>query len=126
MSFTVEPQPLEGAGVRLEPLEPEHAPGLFAIGQEAGDWLYMPRGEFTSLADTENWIAEAQAANESGEHIGFAIRDLDSGRLAGSSRYLNIRPPHRSLEIGYTWLGPDFQRISCKQRGQTVPAEPRF
>ncbi|MBA56425.1 MAG: GNAT family N-acetyltransferase [Pseudomonadales bacterium] len=110
MSFTVSPLVLEGPGVRLEPLQPEHAEALYAIGQEAADWLYMPRGEFRSLADTQAWISEAQQLAEQGEHTSFAIRDLQSGRLAGSSRYLSIRAPHRSLEIGYTWLGRDFQR----------------
>ena len=110
MSFNVSPLVLEGPGVRLEPLQPDHAEALYAIGQEAEDWLYMPRGELSSLTDTHNWIAEAQRSAEQGESIGFAIRDLDSGKLAGSTRYLGIRPPHYSVEIGYTWLGRDFQR----------------
>lgn len=110
MSFAVSPLVLEGPGVRLEPLHEDHAEALYAIGQEADDWLYMPRGELSSLADTRDWIAEAQHSAEQGESIGFAIRDLETDRLAGSSRYLNIRPHHKGLEIGYTWLGRDFQR----------------
>jgi len=110
MALTVRPLVLEGYGVRLEPLTAEHAAALYSIGQQAEDWRYMPRSEFTSLADTRCWLEEAQALAELGEQIGFAIRDQVSGCLAGSTRLLNIRPAHRSLEIGYTWLGRDFQR----------------
>lgn len=110
MSFSVRPLTLEGHGVRLEPLQRGHGPELYAIGQQAEDWLYMPRSEFSSLEDTLAWLKEAETLAEQGDHIGFAIRDLVSGHIAGSTRYLSIRPPHRSLEIGYTWLGRAFQR----------------
>lgn len=110
MSFDVCPMVLQGPKVRLEPLHPDHADELYRIGGETQDWLYMPRAELSSLEDTQHWIAQAQTLAAQGEHISFAIGDLNSGRLAGSSRYLSIRPPHRSLEIGYTWLGKEFQR----------------
>lgn len=110
MPFTVTPVTLEAQGVRLEPLDQQHADGLYAIGQHEQDWLYMPRGSFESLADTRQWIEEAHTLAAAGEHISFAIIDTTTNRIAGSSRYLAIRAPHRGLEIGYTWLGRDFQR----------------
>ena len=63
MSFNVSPLVLEGPGVRLEPLQPDHAEALYAIGQEAEDWLYMPRGELSSLTDTHNWQFRSQTAD---------------------------------------------------------------
>jgi len=110
MPFTVSPVTLQGKGVRLEPLAPHHAEGLYAIGQEDQDWLYMPRGPLTSLADTQQWISEAMELAQGQQQISFAIIDTHSDQVAGSSRYLSIRPAHKGLEIGYTWLGREFQR----------------
>ena len=106
----VTPVTLENRWVRLEPLAPQHAEELYAIGQQADDWLWMPRPCFTSQDDTCHWISEALQQQDKGLQIPFAIRDLESGRLAGSSRYLNIRAKDRGLEIGWTWLGREFQR----------------
>ncbi len=106
----VKPLTLENRWVRLEPLAPHHAEGLWAIGQQADDWLWMPRPCFQSLDDTRQWINEALQHQDKRLLIAFAIRDLASGELAGSTRYLNIRAKDRGLEIGWTWLGRAFQR----------------
>lgn len=110
MTFDVRPVLLENTWVRLEPLQPRHAEALFAIGQDAGDWAYMPHGCFTSLAHTRSWIADALTLQEKGEQVSFVIFDRSSGAVAGSTRFLNIRRRDRGLEIGWTWLGRDFQR----------------
>ncbi len=109
MAMNVVPVTLENDLVRLEPLMLKHASGLFNIGQEAEDWAYLPRPCFQSLADTEEWILQAHRFLEQGEHISFAIIDRRSGLIAGSTRFLNIRAQHYGLEIGYSWLGRNFQ-----------------
>ena len=106
MTFDVHPVLLEGEHVRLEPLSAEHAQGLFNCGQQAEDWAWMPRGCFVDLSDCKQWIEEALAAPD---QLAFAIVETDKGRAVGSSRYLTIRPEHRGLEIGWTWLGRDWQ-----------------
>lgn len=98
---------LVGERVRLEPLAERHADGLYRQGRRAEDWAYMPRSCFADLEDTRRWIAEALATPG---HRPFAIIDIASGEVAGSSRYLNIREAHRGLEIGWTWLGRPWQR----------------
>lgn len=110
MSFTFEPLILKAKGVRLEPLSQSHCQGLFNIGQEANDWLYMPRPCFTNMDDTAMWIDQALHLAQENAHISFAIIDQASGAVAGSSRYLAISPENRRLEIGYSWLGKKFQR----------------
>lgn len=107
MSFDVQPVVLEGRRVRLEPLSQEHAQGLYNRGQQAEDWAYMPRGCFVDLADCRHWIDEANAATD---RVAFAIVERQQDRAVGSSSFLNIRTPHRGLEIGWTWLGRDWQR----------------
>jgi len=107
MSFEVTPVVLEGEYVRLEPLAEEHVGGLFNRGQEAEDWAYMPRSCFVDLADCRHWVSESIATPDC---LPFAIVETEKGLPVGSSRYLNIRAEHRGLEIGWTWLGRDWQR----------------
>lgn len=105
--FQPKPVTLYGEHVRLEPLAVEHAQGLFNRGQDHGDWAYMPRGYFVDQADCKQWINEAGRAED---QIAFAIVETARDRAVGSTRFLAIRTEHRGLEIGWTWLGRDWQR----------------
>ena len=109
MSLQVKPVVLEGESLRLEPLGQQHAQGLYNRGRNAGDWAYMPRACFVDLADARQWVDEALADDS---QLPFAIIENGKGKIVGSSRYLNIRGEHRSLEIGWTWLGQDWQRTA--------------
>lgn len=109
MSLRIVPVILKGSAVRLEPLCAEHAQGLYNRGRVKADWAYLPRGCFVDLADTRHWIDEALATPG---HLPFAIVDVAKDRVVGSTRYLNIRHEHRSMEIGWTWLGQEWQRTA--------------
>ena len=110
MTFDPQPVRLEGRHATLEPLALRHADQLFEAGKHAGIWEYMPRAPLASLADTTTLIREALAEEAAGTQIPFAIIDARSGKAAGSTRYLEIRRAHLGLEIGWTWLGPAYQR----------------
>ncbi|MDQ3139246.1 MAG: GNAT family N-acetyltransferase, partial [Pseudomonadota bacterium] len=43
------------------------------------------------------------------DRIGYAVRDLASGALAGTTSFLKIDPDHRKLEIGFTFFRPEFR-----------------
>lgn len=103
----VEPLILHGDGVRLEPLQQQHANGLYNRGRNAADWSFLPRPCFIDMADTRQWIDEALQAPH---QLPFAIIEDGKDKVVGSTRYLNIRPEHRALEIGWTWLGQQWQR----------------
>lgn len=107
MSLDVKPVELSGEGVRLEPLSQDHAQGLYNRGRSAQDWAYMPRSCFIDQADVRQWIDEALAADK---QQAFAIVETQKNKVVGSTRYLNVRPEHRSVEIGWTWLGQEWQR----------------
>ena len=109
-SFDPQPVRLEGRRATIEPLELRHASALFEVGSESTVWRYLPRGAFRSVADATGWVQEALEDQAAGAQIPFAIIDAESGKVAGSTRYLEIRPEHWGLEIGWTWLGPAFQR----------------
>ena len=100
----VEPGTLEGQRVRLEPLQQSHATALYSICQDPAIWRYMSYKQPTALGEMEAWIALALDAQECGTEVPFAIRDRGTGQVLGSTRYLNIMPKDRGLEIGWTWL----------------------
>ena len=111
---TFDPQQvtLEGMHVRLEPLARRHAVDLYEVGRDETIWRYMPRPPLKSLEDTQGWIDEALAVSAGGTQIPFAIIERASNRAVGSTRYLDIRRNDRGLEIGWTWIGAQFQRTA--------------
>jgi RimJ/RimL family protein N-acetyltransferase len=119
----VQPLMLQGEHVRLEPLGSQHAQGLFSRGQQRDDWDYMPRGCFVDLADCRHWIDEALATPG---QLPFAIVETSKNRAVGSSRYLAIRSEHRGLEIGWTWLGRDWQRTPVNTESKLLLLQHAF
>ncbi len=104
--MSIEPVTLRGHWARLEPLRPEHAADLFAAGQTPEVWAYLWRGPFTSPEDTREWIEGTVRGAADGSQIPFAIIQTETGRAVGSTRYMDVVPRDRRLEIGWTWLTP--------------------
>lgn len=94
---------------RLEPLAKAHAADLLHAGADPAVWLYSFSQQPRTLADAEHYVRDALAAK--GE-LPFAIVNRADGRAIGSTRYLDILPAHRSVEIGATWIGTPWQRTS--------------
>jgi RimJ/RimL family protein N-acetyltransferase len=96
---------LEGQLVGLEPLHPQHEDGLFAAAQHPEVWQWLaPVGESREYFSA--WFNTSLAESEAGREGVFATLDCTTGEPIGSTRYLNLREPHRGLEIGWTWLTP--------------------
>jgi RimJ/RimL family protein N-acetyltransferase len=95
---------LEGRIVVLDPLAREHERGLFAAAQDAEIWRWMSYNAVESPERFHAWFEDALRASNAGEEAAFAILSTESGNPIGSTRYLTIRPEHRGLEIGWTWL----------------------
>ena len=110
MLFDPGPVNLQSSRVRLEPLCADHAGKLYEVGRDETIWKLLPRAAFSSAGDAPGWIDAALAEMQAGHRIPFAIIDRRSGRIAGSTSYLDIQRDHRTLEIGWTWLGKAFQR----------------
>lgn len=106
----IKPITLTGKFVRLEPLSEDHIPGLTGIGAGQDFWGFMLYGDIKSEADMSNWVLDIMERGKRGGDLPFAVIHLESGRVAGATRYLNIMPHDRGLEIGGTWYGKEFQR----------------
>jgi RimJ/RimL family protein N-acetyltransferase len=115
----VRPIALEGRGVRLEPLSHDHLPGLIEVGLAAELW-HWTQANIRTAADMNAYVETALAAAEQEREVPFAIIEQASGRVVGSSRYLAIEPLHRRLEIGYTWVAPDWQRTAINSEAKLL------
>jgi RimJ/RimL family protein N-acetyltransferase len=94
----------EGRLVTVEPLAPEHAQGLLAAAGEAAVFEWLPEDLGSSMGQLEQWLEAALDAAAAGREVPFAI--LAEGSPVGSTRFMEIRPEHRRVEIGWTWLVP--------------------
>ncbi|HWH10547.1 MAG TPA: GNAT family protein [Solirubrobacteraceae bacterium] len=97
---------MRGALVGLEPLAPEHEDELFEVAGPAEIWDWWPFNPAVDRATFHAWMDDVLAADAAGAEVRFATRELASGRLVGSTSYCTLRPEHRGLEIGWTWLTP--------------------
>jgi len=100
---------LEGSLVRLEPLEFAHLDSLCEIGLVPELWRWIPTA-MRNKRDMRAYIETALAWRREGHALPFAIIHKPSGKPIGSTRYGNIVPEHKRLEIGWTWIAPAFQR----------------
>jgi RimJ/RimL family protein N-acetyltransferase len=112
MTNWVTPVTLTGRYVRLEPMTEAHIPALAEIGVGQSFWDFMLYGRMDTEADMENWVRDILSRAAKGTDLPFVAVHLASGRVAGATRYLNISPEHRGLEIGGTWYGTEFQRTA--------------
>ena len=103
---------LTGKHVRLEPLDEKHIAGLAEIGRGHDFWKFMLYGEMKTEADFRYFVDDLLAREKKGTDLPFTVIHLATGRIAGSTRYLNIDRPNRGLEVGGTWYGPEFQRTA--------------
>jgi RimJ/RimL family protein N-acetyltransferase len=96
---------LEGSLVVLEPLGEEHADELWEAARAPEIWSWLAHiGKSREYFD--RWMQLTLTAAAEGKEGPFTTRDRRNGTVIGSSRYLNVRPPDRALEIGWTWLNP--------------------
>lgn len=91
---------LAAHGVRLEPLAGEHAPALLAL-VDPGLWFGMTSPVPTTVADVEAWVDAARRAEGT---LAFAVVGED-GEVRGSTRFYDLSPGQRRVEIGTTFYG---------------------
>jgi RimJ/RimL family protein N-acetyltransferase len=105
----VEPVVLEGSVVRLEPLSLDHLAGITEVGLDAELWRWTI-ANISSPADLRAYVVAALEAAAEGREVPFATLERSSGRVIGGTRFLAIDAHHRRLEVGYTWIAPQWQR----------------
>jgi RimJ/RimL family protein N-acetyltransferase len=111
------PTVLEHGGIRLEPLSYDHRDGLADAAADGELWQLW----YTSVPDpasTQAYIADALKGQDAGHMLPWAVRDLATNAIVGSTRYHDIVAAIDRVEIGYTWYAGRCQRTnvntSCK------------
>ena len=98
---------LAGNIVRLEPLTPEHVPGLQMAAEAAAT---SPFATVPSPETVEDYVAHSLARRDTGAYAPFAQVEVATGRVVGHTAYLTPRwmPDGRlfAVEIGSSWLSP--------------------
>lgn len=108
-SAFVLPVTLEGHNVRLTPLGMQHHDELAAAAADGELWNLR----ITSVPEPQNmaaYIEQALAMREQGNRFAFAVTDITTGAVVGTTSYHDIVPPIKRVEIGYTWYAKRTQK----------------
>ena len=112
MTRWIEPVTFAGDHVVLEPLERRHEAGLARAAADGALWQLW----YTSVPPPElvgEYVGAALGMREHQGAMPFAVVDRSSGEVIGSTRYCNVEPRHRRLEIGHTWYARHAQRTGA-------------
>ena len=126
MPFDPQPLLLEGRHVRLEPMTPGHAPGLFAAGRDPEIFKHLLIPPFAEEGDTVKYVQEALAAQATGAEVPLVTVRRSDSKVVGTTRYIDIRRAHRGLEIGWTWIAPEAQRTAINTEAKYLMLRQAF
>ncbi len=108
---------LKGVFVELVPLHEKHFADLEVLAREKGIWEFIP----INMGTREKCFQVFEHAiieREKGTQFPFVIVHQGENKIIGSTRLMNIEPKHKKLEIGWTWLHPDYWatavNLECK------------
>ena len=119
------PTTLEGTVVRLEPLTFDHLDGLTAVGLDPDLWR-LTTAVVSTPEEMHEYVGQALAEQRDGHSLPFATILRESGRVVGSTRFGNISPAHRKVEIGWTWIARDMQRTAVNTEAKYLMLEHAF
>lgn len=95
-----------GQQIRLDALDPlAHRTGLIGAGADSRIWDYILFTPADTPAGMDAHIAEIVQRRDAGLEVPYVIVRQHDDTIVGLTRFLDLRPAHRSLELG-TWLNP--------------------
>ena len=113
------PVVLEGRFVRLEPLTLDHLDALCEVGLDPDLWQWTT-AHVATRDDLRRYIETALAEQQAGTALPFATVEKATGTPVGSTRFGNIAPAHRRVEIGWTWIGRPWQRTAVNTEAKRL------
>lgn len=117
---------LIGSYVRLEPLGPEHAEGLYEAGKDPEIWRWLNIKQPSSLAEMRGMLEDDLVRLAAGTRVPWVQIDAVTGEVAGTTSYYEIEPAHRGLYIGGTWIGTRWQRTAMNTEAKLLLLERAF
>ena len=100
---------LEGEKVKLVPLDSSHKEELLKVASDGKLWELW----FTSVPsckNIDNYIAHALEQKKKGLQYPFVVINKNTREVIGCTRYYDLYPENRRLDIGYTWYAKKYQR----------------
>ena len=98
---------LEGELVRLEPMSLEHEDGLWEASRDERTWRWLSVLQPQTREELHAYVGDALVHAAAGVEMPLVTVRRADERIVGSTRYLALRPEHRTIEIGWTWLTPE-------------------
>lgn len=118
----IEAKMLEGAHVRLEPVDAAVREELrAALDCDPDNWHIQATCGMGAHFDGY-WAAMTGTPGR----IGYAVRDRQSGRLAGTTSFYAADPHHRTVEIGFTWFRPEFRGTAVNPEAKLLMLREAF
>lgn len=115
--WIIYPTTLTGPTVALVSLEKVHFTALESLAKDPRIWEHYPFDLSDSLRFQRIFTA-ALKEREKGSQFPFTIIERHSDQIVGSTRFLDIQPQHKKLEIGFTWIHPRYWgsqvNLECK------------
>ncbi len=111
--------------MRLEPLSPEHDEGLWLASRDPRTWRWLSVVQPSTREEWRSWTEQALAAGAACNEIPLVTVSYQDG-IVGSTRFLALRPEHRSLEIGWTWLHPSAWGTGANAEAKLLQLEHAF
>ena len=111
-SAPLAPVKLKGGIVRLEPLREEHLDALGEVAHHESLWLYT----MTRVSNESELRAYVKAALDmaaTGTALPFVTILNREDRVVGSTRFANYDRENGRIEIGWTWLAPQYHRTGA-------------
>ncbi|MEV6912983.1 GNAT family protein [Amycolatopsis sp. NPDC051071] len=108
---------LTGERVRLEPLTPGHAKGLFEAGADPEIWTWLSLRQPRDVAAAEAMVDDILA--DTGRRA-WAQLDTRTGEVAGTTSFYGISARHKTLSLGYTWIGTPWHRTGLNRESKLL------
>jgi RimJ/RimL family protein N-acetyltransferase len=102
---------LENNVVQLIPMELEHVEGIYEATQDKRIWEHMSV-DLTEKSCVLQYVQDALQKREHGTDIAFVIVNKKTEKIIGATWFLDISKQHKCLEIGSTWINPNFWRTN--------------
>lgn len=110
---------LEGRHVRLEPLSLQHLDALCAVGLDPDLWRWTTN-HVATRDDMRRYVETALAEQQTGVSLPFATVERATGTVVGSTRFGNVSPANRRVEIGWTWVAAPWQRTAVNTEAKLL------
>jgi len=117
-----QPQPitLSNDMVTLIPMTMDYVEDFYKAGIDDIVWKWVPPHKCATIETAKEWVAYSLEQVAKGEQVMFGIIDNASGQFVGSTRYCTIDVENSGIEIGYTFVNPQFQRSNINSNAKLL------